>query len=142
MCTFNMKYLVFILLGLIVGFSIKNYSFCDKNHMHKIKFHYLGNKEMNVNLIKIDSDYIEDRSVKMLRNGLINSPNVAARISEIISNSIYGKNDMRHPINVSLINNEVWSVSGAPLPQGSLGGTPSLLIEKSTGMIVFITHFK
>lgn len=138
----NMKYLAIVIVGIIVGISLRNYSFHNGHSTPRIKFHYLGNKDMSVNLIKADSDYIEDRSVKELRNGVISTPVVAARICEIISNSIYGKNDMRLPINVSLIDNEVWSVSGAPLSQGSLGGTPSLLIEKSTGMLIIVTHSK
>lgn len=138
----KMKYLVFIILGLIVGFSLRNYSFYNVDSTPKVKFHYLGNRDMNVNLIKADSDYIEDNSVKELRFGVISTPTVAARICEIISNSLYGKNDMRLPIRVCLINNEVWSVSGAPLPQGTLGGTPDLLIDKSTGMLILVTHSK
>ena len=137
-----MKYLVITFIGIIFGFLLRFYPFHNGISIPKIKYHYLGNKNMNVNLIKVDSDYIEDSSVKELRDGAISSPFVAARISEIISNSIYGKNDMKRPISVSLINDEVWSVSSAPLPQGTLGGTPGLLIEKSTGMIILIIHSK
>lgn len=139
-----MKYLTIAIAGLFIGFFLK--SICPhktETPQPQIKFHYLGNIRKYVDLEEDSTDkgaYVEHNTVKNRKDGIIRSPYVAARIGELIGNSIYGKNDMHLPINVNLYNN-YWWVSGT-LPKGMLGGVATISLDKSNCMIVHISHSK
>lgn len=92
---------------------------------------------MQVNLqMDEDSGYIEDASVNKLEGGILNNPEMVAQISEKIVNSVYGENDMRHPIEVNLLNDDVWSIADGPLPEGMTGGGAMLMLQRSNSMII------
>lgn len=125
------------MLGVIAG-----YSFQKTPPKKQIKYHYYGNRNMSIYLRFDNNEYIEHQSVKAIKGGVINNPQTAIRIGELIGNAIYGTGDMKHPIHATLINNEVWNITGSTLSESSLGGTPSLLIEKSNGMLIIVNHSK
>ena len=64
-------------------------------------------------------------------------------MAKIVLFPIYGKKEIeKHkPYQVKLINNEIWSIKGQ-LDNNHEGGTFSILINKSDGKVLAISHSK
>ena len=75
------------------------------------------------------------------KNGFVPNGTVAVAIADAVLTAIYG-NDVisaERPLQASL-SGDVWTVTGAPLKPGWLGGVAHIEIAKTDGRILRVTH--
>jgi len=75
-------------------------------------------------------------------NGYVPDEKTAVRIAEAVLSPIYGEDHIikERPFHASL-KDGVWTVSGS-LPEGWIGGTAVIHIDKRTGAILSHIHYK
>lgn len=115
------------------------------SHINK-EFVYLGEINQQFELDNYDTIYakgVDPYGVKNKPNGILPNDSLAVEMAKIVLFPIYGKKEIeKHkPYQVKLINNEIWSIKGQ-LDNNHEGGTFSILINKSDGKVLAISHSK
>jgi hypothetical protein len=74
-------------------------------------------------------------------NGFVPDAVTASRIGEAVAAAYYGEGRIarERPFRARL-RGDVWMVKGTLHPQGALGGTAVLKIDRKTGAVLFMTH--
>jgi hypothetical protein len=75
------------------------------------------------------------------RDGFVPNAETAMRIAEAVWIPIYGEDRIssEKPFNATLTN-DIWTVTGADLPPGTVGGVAEAQISKRDGRIVRVIH--
>lgn len=97
----------------------------------------------NLKNINID-DIISDESKGFIPDdGYVSTEKTAVEIAEAVWVSIYGNEIYKNrPFEVALdMEKQCWYVKGT-LPPNTLGGVPEIIISKSTGEILYVSHSK
>lgn len=92
-------------------------------------------------LIAFGSAVIADDDSLAPREGFVPNAETAIRIAEAVWIPIYGEKLIasERPFKATL-RGDVWIVTGADLPQGSLGGVAEAHISKRDGRILRVMH--
>ena len=142
-----MNRIVYIFITFVFGISLYLAFFYDERNeaqYNTIRFHYHGEKQCFVALDKSGNSYIEDSSVKNLKEGIVSTEEMSAKLAIILLNSIsYDNSDdkISLPITVVNVGNKRWGNS-TWLPRGADGGTGFILIQRSNSKIILYHHTK
>lgn len=90
---------------------------------------------------RITDEYLARQNYKP-EGGFIKDEIVAKKVAEAILRSIYGKEiiNRQQPLTAEL-DGDIWIVRGT-LPKDEKGGTADIRIRKSSGEVVFLTHYR
>lgn len=142
-----MNRIVYIFITFVFGISLYLAFFYDERNeaqYNTIRFHYHGEKQCFVALDKSGNSYIEDSSVKNLKEGIVSTEEMSAKLAIILLNSIFYDNSddkISLPITVVNVGNKRWGNS-TWLPRGADGGTGFILIQRSNSKIILYHHTK
>ena len=142
-----MNRIVYIFITFVFGISLYLAFFYDERNeaqYNTIRFHYHGEKQCFIALDKSGNSYIEDSSVKNLKEGIVSTEEMSAKLAIILLNSIFYDNSddkISLPITVVNVGNKRWGNS-TWLPRGADGGTGFILIQRSNSKIILYHHTK
>ena len=119
---------------------------CYRKREHIPVYNFLGEKVDTTYHRAIPSDGIYTHHLipeEVKEHGVIPDAETAAKMASILIPVIYGDDCLKKesPLQIELVNNEVWSVRGT-LPQNALGGTFCILLDKKTGGMIMVSHGK
>ena len=136
--------LVCFFLGIIIGFCIHSHSM--KTTEEDIAFTYEG--EATIKKFPYERNGIDTKDAYPYgeynkTEGIIPTPQDAARFAEVALSPIYGKEHIigERPYSIRLINNTIWSINGT-LDARAEGGTFHISIDKRNGRVRSIYHDK
>ena len=142
-----MNRIVYIFITFVFGISLYLAFFYDERNeaqYNTIRFHYHGEKQCFIAFDKSGNSYIEDSSVKNLKEGIVSTEEMSAKLAIILLNSIFYDNSddkISLPITVVNVGNKRWGNS-TWLPRGADGGTGFILIQRSNSKIILYHHTK
>jgi len=145
------KYIVSVVIGFLIGCGITvcfvqlnryNYEESDEEK----DYIYLGNENQTIdwkNDAPIYEKGVDPNGVYSRTGGVLPNDSSAVEMAKLILFPIYGKKEIEEekPYLVRLINNEIWCISGQ-LKKGYEGGIFKILINKSDGKVLMISHSK
>ena len=146
----NKKSIIVSVIALCIGYGCAVFIQSrnkTKMECEKKEYVFLGNKTKVYKGDEIDSsiyvDGVDPHGVYNKPNGVIPNDSLAVEMAKIVLFPIYGKDNIerQRPYQVTLINNELWSINGS-LPKNALGGTFGIVINKSDGQVKLIFHEK
>lgn len=111
------------------------------NYQFEGKFQSVINLQLEKedSLYELEHFFVEDQSVRKIKNGIIDSPQMAAQMADILIKSVYNESaDL--PITVKQLNNNVWLCCSAP-PKAE-GGSAHFLIRKQDAKVIYYCHGK
>lgn len=111
------------------------------NYQFEGKFESVINLELEKedSLYELERFFVEDQSVRRIKNGIIDSPQMAAQMADILIKSVYNESaDL--PITVKQLNNSIW-LCGSASPK-SEGGSAYFLIRKQDAKVIYYSHGK
>lgn len=111
------------------------------NYQFEGKFESVINlqSEKEDSLYELERFFVEDQSVRKIKNGIIDSPQMAAQMADILIKSVYNES-AGLPITVKQLNNSVWLCCSAP-PK-SEDGSAHFLIRKQDAKVIYYCHGK
>ena len=146
--------IIIFLVGITLGIFIKTEYDSVKSKKVVVKQDYIfkGNvkeDEDTIDILKPVDDSIHFNygiapfKVCSHENGIIPNAKAAVDLAKIILNYHYGEEDINEekPLDVELVNNRVWYISGS-LPEDAVGGVAEILIQKSDGKVLGMIHGK
>ncbi len=137
--------ITFMALILIISLYLNYHYYSAVNY--DIPFNDKGNVRIADSLLfERDSIYVDDADpygVYCIKEGIVPNTKVAIALSEIILSQIYGKDNIirQRPYDISLINNQVWAISGKR-NYNEEGGVFYIAINKRDGRILCVRHEK
>ncbi|GEM_PF-4160271 len=133
--------------GLFVMYSLyQTGKLSQKNRNDIPVYNFLGEKVDTTYHRTLPSDGIYTHHLipdEVKEHGVIPDAETAAKMASILIPIIYGDDCLKKesPLQIELVNNEVWSVWGT-LPRNALGGTFCILLDKKTGGMIMVSHGK
>ena len=140
-----------LLFGILVAMKFTQYAMAEKEKQSADKkdFLYKGVVSEQLPFMESEYGYEPDSTVVGLKEGVIATPQLAARVACVVLSEIYGSANINRqkPFCVDLVNGNVWSVFGGQYPGKSYnrfdaGGCASIDFQKSDGMVLFYIHGK
>ena len=145
------RYIVSVIVGILIGcgtticfIQLSRYNHEESDEVKE--YIYLGNENQTIdrrNGVSIYEKGVDPNGVYCRIGGVLSNDSSAVEMAKLILFPIYGKKEIeKHkPYQVKLINNEIWSIKGQ-LDNNHEGGTFSILINKSDGKVLAISHSK
>ena len=137
--------IITLLTGVFICLLIWTFSPVTKQKDEVSEFVNNGNEtiELSIERDSIYADGVDPNGVYNIPRGIIVDDTTAVEYAKLVLFPIYGKAfiEKERPYSVKLLNGNIWCITGS-LPANTEGGVFSILINKTDGRVLKISHSK